>query len=78
MKRIIKGLLFVFVFLCFLTPIYAEDSDFVIEDGVLKDYKGTEQHVVIPDGVTEIDNYAFFGNQICSITFSSPVSLSLN
>ena len=34
-------------------------SDYVIKDGVLKDYFGSEEVVVIPDGVTEIGAYAF-------------------
>ena len=32
----------------------AEESDFVIEDGVLTKYIGVASHVVIPDGVTAI------------------------
>ena len=40
-------------------PASAADSDFVIEDGVLMMYKGTSVDVVIPDGVTAIDRYAF-------------------
>ena len=34
--------------------------DFVIENGVLKKYTGTESDVTVPDGVTEIGNRAFF------------------
>ena len=36
-----------------------EMEDFVIEDGVLKKYKGKGGDVVIPDGVTSIGNNAF-------------------
>lgn len=32
---------------------------FEIEDGVLKRYEGDEEHVVIPDGISEIDEGAF-------------------
>ena len=32
-------------------------SDFVIENGVLKKYTGTDTDVVIPDGITKIGNY---------------------
>lgn len=35
-------------------------SDFEIENGVLKKYKGISSHVVIPDSVTSIGAYAFF------------------
>ena len=34
-------------------------NDFVIENGVLKKYAGTGEDVVIPDGVTEIGDWAF-------------------
>ena len=34
-------------------------SDFVIEKGVLIKYKGAEDEVVIPDGVTDIGEEAF-------------------
>lgn len=35
------------------------NSDFEIVDGVLEFYSGTEAEVVIPDGVTEIGDFAF-------------------
>lgn len=34
-------------------------SDFVIENGVLTKYNGSNENVVIPDGVTEIGSRAF-------------------
>lgn len=34
---------------------------FVIEDGVLKEYKGSDTKVVIPQKVTSIHSYAFSG-----------------
>lgn len=37
----------------------AADSDFVIENGVLKSYVGKDSTVVIPDGVTTIGSRAF-------------------
>ena len=37
-------------------------EDFVIEDGVLIEYRGTEQHVTIPDGVTTLSHTAFQNN----------------
>ena len=36
--------------------------DFVIEDGILIRYNGSDEHVVIPDGVTEIGERAFAEN----------------
>lgn len=32
-----------------------KNNDFFIEDGVLKKYKGSDENVIIPDGVVEID-----------------------
>ena len=45
----------------FLIPqkTYAKDSDFVIENGVLKEYKGHSKNVVIPEGVTTIEAGVF-------------------
>lgn len=40
-----------------------EDSDFVIEDGVLKKYQGNEPVVIIPDTVKEIGYGAFAENK---------------
>lgn len=34
---------------------------FQIINGVLKKYEGTDEHVVIPEGVKEIGDYAFYG-----------------
>ena len=35
-------------------------NDFVIENGVLKEYKGTDPVVTVPDGVTVIGERAFY------------------
>lgn len=35
-------------------------SDFEIQDGVLLKYRGTAKNVVVPDGVSEIGDHAFF------------------
>lgn len=37
--------------------------DFIVEDGVLRKYCGRKGHIVIPDGVTEIDSCAFERNK---------------
>ena len=35
------------------------EKKFVIEDGVLTNYNGSASNVVIPDGVTSIERFAF-------------------
>ncbi len=45
-----------------LQPTQAADSDFVIENGVLKSYTGAEETVTVPEGVTEIGDLAFAEN----------------
>lgn len=48
----------------------ADESGFVIEDGVLTGYTGTATEIVIPDGVTEIASSVFEGHEeITSVTF---------
>ena len=39
----------------------SDNKDFVIENGVLKKYVGIDAEVVIPDGVTKIEDHAFYG-----------------
>lgn len=51
------------------------NSDFVIQDGVLVDYKGSDIYVVVPDGVTKIGDYAFAGcNSLKSIQLPNTVT----
>ena len=58
------------------------DEGFVIRNGALKKYKGDEEDVVIPKGVTRIANYAFdrttaaflYGNEIKSIFIPGSVT----
>ena len=50
-------------------------SDFVISDGVLTSYTGTDENVVIPEGVVTIKAEAFINNKtIKSVKFSSTVT----
>ena len=54
--------------------VMISDSDFVIKDGVLLQYSGTDTDVVIPDDVTEIGDSAFKNNtNIKKVTFSKNI-----
>jgi len=57
--------------------VEVKKKDFVIdEDGVLLEYNGTDKEVIIPDGVKEIGEYAFYENDtITSVIIPSTVSL---
>lgn len=50
-------------------------NDFEVENGVLIKYTGNEEHVVIPEGVTEIGEFAF-GGQTGIIDVKLPSSLT--
>ena len=53
----------------------ADANDFVIEDGVLTDYFGSERNVVIPNEVTAISSYAFQNcSNIISVTIPESVT----
>jgi hypothetical protein len=78
-KKLICGLLAICMIVTGITMIpqtvQAADDDFVIEDGVLIEYKGSGGKVVIPDGVTEIADYVFYYNDtITSITVPESVT----
>lgn len=49
-------------------------SEFIIENGILRIYRGNEEVVAIPDGVTEIGEYAFFDcRSLTSVTIPASV-----
>ena len=54
--------------------IVSSDLDFAISNGVLTGYTGTDENVVIPEGVVTIQSYAFYNNEtIKTVTFPSSV-----
>ena len=42
----------------------SNSNDFIIENGVLIKFVGLGGDVVIPDGVTDIDRFAFAWNKV--------------
>jgi len=43
------------------TPVTCKPEDFIIEDGVLKDYIGQSSELLIPETVKDIPDFAFHG-----------------
>ncbi len=51
------------------------DSDFKIKNGTLMSYKGKSSSVIIPDGIIEIGDSAFFGcDSLTSVTIGNGVT----
>ena len=50
-------------------------SKFDIKNGVLKNYLGLEQTIVIPNGITKIDKWAFNGSNLKSVTIPKGVTV---
>ncbi len=48
--------------------------DFVIEDGVLCEYRGTETSITIPDGVVKIGDEVFQNSKVTSVILSDTVT----
>lgn len=63
MKKIfIVSLILVLVCFVSILPVLSADTDFVIEDGVLIAYNGSEESVTIPSTVNSISDKAFYNN----------------
>ncbi len=78
MKNSIKKLvcLVCMVTLCssLVITAHAEENDFVVENGVLVEYKGYNSTIVIPDNVYEIDDHVFENHsEIISVDFGDNV-----
>ncbi len=55
--------------------IFDDESGFAIVDGVLYGYRGSETVIIIPDIVTSIADYAFYGNNyIISVSIPAGVT----
>ncbi len=49
--------------------IKPDDDGFIIDDGILYDYDGTDPEVYIPDDVTRIEARAFWGNDVVEAVY---------
>lgn len=49
-------------------------NDFIIENNVLTEYKGTSNNVIIPEGVTKIGEYVFEGTNVISVSIPEGVT----
>ena len=54
--------------------IIMANSDFKIEKGVLIDYLGEDENVIIPDSVTEIGSWAFRWSDVKTVTMGNSVT----
>ena len=54
-----------------------DEDEFAIEEGVLLQYLGSETDIMIPSGITGIDDYAFYGNKRISSVIISDTVLSI-
>lgn len=74
MKKILSILL-ILLMICTTSPIaIANESDFDISSGkTLRGYSGTDEHIVIPDGVTSISNGFYKNTTVKSIIIPNSV-----
>ena len=56
------------------TKIMEKINDFKIKNNVLLQYCGQDEHVVIPDGVTRIETFAFNQCSVKSVVIPSSVT----
>ena len=49
--------------------IKPDDDGFIIDDGILYDYDGTDSEIHIPDDVTRIEARAFWGNDVVEAVY---------
>ncbi|WOO37864.1 leucine-rich repeat domain-containing protein [Anaerocolumna sp. AGMB13020] len=63
-----------FIMICPGNRVKADsEEDFIIKDGVLMEYIGDAKHVVIPEGITEIHEWAFYQSSLESVEIPDSV-----
>jgi len=63
------------VTLCVPLAVFSQSQDFVMNGTVLVRYNGNAANVIIPEGVTSIEESAFLGNRsLKSVTIPSSVT----
>ncbi len=71
MKKVCALLLSLLFCFSALLPAFAAEEDFVIDGPFLREYKGDDDKVVVPEGVTRIKQGAFYGKSFSEIKLPS-------
>ena len=76
MKKSFGFILIVILLITLTNTAFADNNkDFIIEDGVLTKYVGSDEKVIIPDNIVVIGKNSFENNSLTSVTIPGNVLL---
>ena len=79
MKKSFGFILIVILLITLTNTAFADNNkDFIIEDGVLTKYVGSDEKVIIPDNIVVIGKNSFENNSLTSVTIPGNVLLISN